>query len=137
MKKAHRMDRLGAMFSAPQMREFISPLRRGEMDRETDPDSPLRRFDSNNRQSESGRKPQFKFQFGDKFTKRPLQYGKYLVLLGRLHIHVMDLETLETRVLISVGEDQAEKVGDMLHGNPQLLEQALKASQAAEEEDGV
>ena len=98
------MERLGAMFSAPQIREFISPMRRGEADRENDPNSPMR-FDSNARQSESGRKPQFKFQFGDKFTKRPLQYGKYLVLLGRLHIHVMDLETLETKVLISVGED--------------------------------
>ena len=54
------MERLGAMFSAPQIREFISPMRRGEADRETDPNSPMR-FDSNARQSESGRKPQFKF----------------------------------------------------------------------------
>lgn len=27
-----------------------------------------------------------KFKFGDKFTKKPIQHGKYLVLLGRIHI---------------------------------------------------
>ncbi len=58
-------------------------------------------------------------------------------MLGRLHIHVMDLETLETKVLISVGEDQAEKVGEMLQANEELREQALKASEAAAQEDGV
>lgn len=130
--KKSTMQRIGALFSAPHLREFISPLRRGESEREADPDSGQRRFDSTKRRSEHGRGQPFKFQFGDKFTKRPLQHGKHLVLLGRLHIHVMDLETLETRVLISVGEDAAEKVGEMLRGNAQLLEQALKATEAAE-----
>ena len=139
VEKQSTMQRIGSMFSAPHLREqvneFISPLRRGESNKETEPNdyvSGQRRFDSTRRRAEFGKGQPFKFQFGDKFTKRPLQYGKHLVLLGRLHIHVMDLETLETRVLISVGEDQAEKVGEMLRANDQLLEQALKATEAAE-----
>lgn len=132
VEKQSTLERIGSMFSAPHLKEFISPLRRGESDREKEPNTSQRRYDSTRRRAEFGKGQPFKFQFGDKFTKRPLQYGKHLVLLGRLHIHVMDLETLETRVLISVGEDQAEKVGEMLRGNEQLLEQALKATEAAE-----
>lgn len=34
-----------------------------------------------------------RFKFGDKFTKKPIQIGKYLVLLGRIHVQLFDLET--------------------------------------------
>jgi len=46
-----------------------------------------------------------RFKFGDKFTKKPLQYRNNLVLLGRTHIQILDLETFETKFLSSVGED--------------------------------
>lgn len=38
-KKMGMQERIGTMFSAPQIREFISPLRRGETDRDADPNS--------------------------------------------------------------------------------------------------
>ena len=44
--------------------------------------------------------------------------GKYLVFLGRIHIQLFDTETLETKILLSVGEDQAEKFGQLLKENP-------------------
>ena len=62
-----------------------------------------------------------KFRCGDKFTKKPIQYGKYLVLLGRIHIHLFDTETLETKILLHVGEDQAEKFGQHLKENPNMI----------------
>lgn len=64
-------------------------------------------------------------RFGDKFTKKPIQIGKYLVMLGRIHVHLMDLETRETKVLISIGEDQAEKVGYLLRQNPDMIADAM------------
>ena len=63
------------------------------------------------------------FKFGDKFTKRPIQFGKYLVLLGRLHIHLFDVTTFQTKILISVGEDQAEKIGVILKQNPEYIKE--------------
>lgn len=54
------------------------------------------------------------FRLGDKFTKKPLQFGKYLVLLGRIHVHLYNLEDHSTKILVSIGEDQAEKVGQLL-----------------------
>ena len=53
----------------------------------------------------SYKKKDFKLQVGDKFTKKPLQCGRHLVCLGRQHIHALDLKTLETKMLKSVGED--------------------------------
>ena len=61
---------------------------------------------------------QIKFKFGDKYTKKPIQYGKYLIFLGRIHIQLFDTESLETKILLSVGEDQAEKVGQWMKENP-------------------
>lgn len=55
-----------------------------------------------------------KFKFGDKFTKKPLQYENYLILLGRIHVQIFDLETFQTKILLSAGEDQAEKLGALL-----------------------
>lgn len=69
---------------------------------------------------------QIKFKYGDKFTKKPIQMGKYLVFLGRIHIQLFDTETLETKILLSVGEDQAEKFGQLLKENPQMLKQKNK-----------
>ena len=62
-----------------------------------------------------------KFKFGDKFTKKPLQVGKYLILLGRIHIQVFDLESFQTKIVLSGGEDQAEKLGQLLKSNPDML----------------
>lgn len=61
-------------------------------------------------QSDLVEKP-VKFKFGDKFTKKPLHVGKHLILLGRIHIQVFDLETFQTKIVLSGGEDQAEKLG--------------------------
>lgn len=67
-----------------------------------------------------------KFKFGDKFTKKPLQVGKHLILLGRIHIQVFDLETFQTKIVLSGGEDQAEKLGQLLRSNPEMLQKAIK-----------
>ena len=67
-----------------------------------------------------------KFKFGDKFTKKPLQVGKYLILLGRIHIQVFDLESFQTKIILSGGEDQAEKLGQLLKSNPEMLQKALE-----------
>ena len=37
--------------------------------------------------------------YGDKFTKKPLQYGKFLILLGRCHILVFNMQTLQSKML--------------------------------------
>lgn len=95
------------------------------------------RFFDNTRQYNAVQKKsrQFALHGGDKFTKRPLQYGKYLILLGRLHIQLLDLETLETMVLDHTGEDAAEKLGDVLQDDEDLLAQALKASNVYNQTD--
>ena len=72
--------------------------------------------------SEFSLKRDVAFRFGDKFTKKPIQFGKYLVLLGRIHIHLFDLTTFKTKILISVGEDQAEKIGLILKQNPNYVQ---------------
>jgi hypothetical protein len=66
-----------------------------------------------------------KLKFGDKFTKKPLQVGKYLILLGRIHIHLFDLETFKTKIITSSGEDRAEKLGHQLKSNPEMLKNYL------------
>ena len=66
------------------------------------------------------------FKLGDKFTKKPLQYGKWLVFLGRIHVHMFNLEDFSTRILVSIGEDQAEKVGALLRKNPELIADAVE-----------
>ena len=50
-----------------------------------------------------------KLKFGDKFTKKPIQVKDDIILLGRSHIHVINSKDWSTKVLISVGEDFAEK----------------------------
>lgn len=67
-----------------------------------------------------------KFKFGDKFTKKPLHVGKYLILLGRIHIQLFDLESFQTKIVLSGGEDQAEKLGQLLKSNPEMLQKALE-----------
>lgn len=44
-------------------------------------------------------------KFGDKFTKKPIQRGKHLILLGRMHLHLFNLETFSSKILLKVGED--------------------------------
>ena len=58
-------------------------------------------------------------KYGDKFTKKPIEYGKYLILLGRTHIHLFDLETFSSKVLLKMGEDRAENLGNLLKINPE------------------
>ena len=48
-------------------------------------------------------------QQGDKITKRPLQHGKYLIILGRTHIHLFDVQNFTSHYLHNCGEDDAEK----------------------------
>ena len=48
---------------------------------------------------------------GDKFTKQPLWYGKHLIMLGREHIHTLNLETGVTNARINRGENKAEFTG--------------------------
>ena len=42
---------------------------------------------------------------GDKFTKKPVKVGDNLVLLGRLHIHIFNLNTFKTAIIYDGGED--------------------------------
>ena len=58
-----------------------------------------------------------KLKFGDKFTKKPIQVKDEIVLLGRSHIHVINSKDWSTKVLISVGEDFAEKAAFTLKQN--------------------
>lgn len=60
------------------------------------------------------------FKIADKFTKKPLKCDKYLVFLGRSHIQMFDSDTFKTKILINVGEDQAERVGYLLKTNPDV-----------------
>ena len=48
-------------------------------------------------------------QQGDKVTKRPLQHGRYLIFLGRTHIHIFDVCSFTSHYLPNQGEDNAEK----------------------------
>lgn len=38
-----------------------------------------------------------------------MQYGKYLIILGRTHIHLFDVQTFTSHYLHNGGEDDAEK----------------------------
>ena len=49
-------------------------------------------------------------QQGDKITKKPVQYGHYLVIRGRSHIHLFDVQTFTSHYLPNSGEDNAEKL---------------------------
>jgi len=55
------------------------------------------------------RRKQVNLPYGDKFTKKPLQAGKYLILLGRMHIQAFSVQDFRTKILFSHGEDQAER----------------------------
>lgn len=62
---------------------------------------------------EEQRKPIY-LPYGDKFTKKPLQRGKYLILLGRMHIQAFNMQNFTTKILLYHGEDQAERQGQAL-----------------------
>lgn len=53
-------------------------------------------------------------QNGDKYTKKPLQYCKYLILLGRMHIQVFNVANFTTSIVQNNGEDYAEKFGQKM-----------------------
>lgn len=54
------------------------------------------------------------FHYGDKFTKRPIQHGRHLILLGRMHLFTFDVVSFESKMLQFYGEDYAEKQGQYL-----------------------
>ena len=62
-------------------------------------------------------------KYGDKFTKKPLLWESSLVLFGRLHIQTFDLGTFQSGVLISRGEDDAERIGEYIQQNRKYLEE--------------
>ena len=70
-------------------------------DSNSDDDEPLMGYLSKN----------LKLDVGDKFTKQPLWYGKHLIMLGREHIHTLNLETGFTYSLPNRGENRAEAEG--------------------------
>lgn len=124
-KYAKKKLKINSQMSASTLRESAgsceSPMR---MENDSDSDSL-----EEDQRSENDYPPlvlpevqKIKFKFGDKFTKKPIQHGKYLVMLGRIHIQLFDLETFETKILLSVGEDQAEKLGQLLKENPLMLQ---------------
>ena len=36
---------------------------------------------------------------GDKFTKQPVWYGEYMFMLGRQHIHIMNVNTGRIQII--------------------------------------
>ena len=53
-----------------------------------------------------------KFEVGlaekDMITKRPVAVGNWLIIQGRLHIHMFNIKTKESRALYRYGEDKVE-----------------------------
>jgi hypothetical protein len=51
----------------------------------------------------------------DKFTKKPLRYKNWLILFGREHIHMFNLENFETRIIRNKGESFVEDLSNNLN----------------------
>ena len=52
-----------------------------------------------------------KLKDGDKFTKQPVWIGKHLFMLGRDHIHSLNLESGFVNSWTYLGENAAERAG--------------------------
>ena len=52
---------------------------------------------------------------GDKFTKQPVWKGKHLFMLGREHIHALNLESGFITYWSYQGENTAETAGRKAH----------------------
>ena len=39
-------------------------------------------------------------------------------MLGRVHIQMLNLENFETKIIKSIGEDHAERIGEYMKQNP-------------------
>lgn len=48
----------------------------------------------------------------DKFTKKPLRYKNWLVMLGREHIHTFNLENFDCGIIKNKGESFAEDLSE-------------------------
>jgi short-subunit dehydrogenase involved in D-alanine esterification of teichoic acids len=45
-------------------------------------------------------------------TKRPIEAGNWIIIQGRIHVHLYNIKTQEVRILSMYGENRAEKIAD-------------------------